>query len=376
VRGLLEHGDRGLVSGACAPLEVMRALRELRAARLQRGRDARMRGEAPALASRLVDRAAHDRVAKAIAARYLRTAQQVGGQQLIQHGQRSRLVEVGGGDRLVELDGLARHRCPLGQAAGGLAERGDLVRKRGRHRPRDLAERLGGRGRRRAGRCPARELLEVERVAPALLEDLHPRAGVQGVAQEEVGLLGRQRERRQLDGTTTAGRRLQRPRQPDGQLPGPERHRKQHGRTRRTAQEVREELMRRVVCPVQVVERDHDGALARQRVQQAADGTVHEVALVGQERGLRVGAGGHDGQYPRELTDAIAEHSCQPLVAKRSGVVVESVDPHPERDVALELRSSPGEHEIPTRIRARTQLVKQARLTDPRLAVDPQRGAA
>src|SRR5689334_14944472 len=48
-------------------------------------------------------------------------------------------------------------------------------------------------------------------------------------------------------------------------------------------------------------------------------------------------------------------------------VLIERVNEDPERQVSLELRRAPGQHQIPPSLGARTQLGQQMRLPDPRL---------
>ena len=74
VAGLLEHGRGGLVADARRALDVVRARRERARAVGQRGRGARVRLQPPRLAGAVVDGAAHERVAEAVAARRRRSA--------------------------------------------------------------------------------------------------------------------------------------------------------------------------------------------------------------------------------------------------------------------------------------------------------------
>jgi hypothetical protein len=58
------------------------------------------------------------------------------------------------------------------------------------------------------------------------------------------------------------------------------------------------------------------------------------------------------------------------LPAEPADVVVERVDPDPERQVALELGSAPAEHQVTRLLAERGELVEQARLADSRLAAE------
>ena len=136
-----------------------------------------------------------------------------------------------------------------------------------------------------SGRSPAveraRELLEVEGIAAALLVQ---RGRVDAVSQELARLL--ERERRELEPRepSRAVGAFERSGQPLRALSWADRHREQHGRRRRAAQERADQLDRPGVGPVQVVEDQDERLRRREQLQQLADGAVRAVALVLERR--------------------------------------------------------------------------------------------
>ena len=365
--GLLEHGRGRVVSRPRGLLEVMRAGRQRARPLGERRRGARVRLQAPGLPGAVVDRAADERVAEAVAARELRRHRDPRGQQLVDRGQRIGLAEAGGGRRQVELERLARDRRAPAQPARTLGQPGDLLAERGRHRGRH-ADRLGLADCAARRARPARELLEVERVAAALLVDHRPR----GRAEHRPRLGLAQRPEPQLGHEPVAARRLQRGQQRVRHLPGAERERDQQRRRRRPPQQVGDQLDRRVVGPVDVVEDQHERRRPCELLQQCAHRPVRMEALVLEPAGRRHAA--RRREHPRELGDAVADQRLEPLLAEPGDVVVERVDPDGERQLALQLGSAPGEHGQPPPGRALGQLAQEPCLADPGLAAEHEPG--
>ena len=69
----------------------------------------------------------------------------------------------------------------------------------------------------------------------------------------------------------------------------------------------------------------------------------------------------------RELTTNIVVEGLQATRRKPLNVLVERVNEHPERQVSLELRCRPAEHEVPTPISPGRKLREKPRLANPRL---------
>ena len=132
---------------------------------------ARVRPQPPRLARRLVDRAAHDRMAERVAPRHRGRAQHVARHQLLQRRQRLLLAQPGGGGGEVEVRRVARDGRAPRQPPRALAQALDLLPERGGHRGRHADHRVVERLPHRPLRTP-RQLLQVERVAAALAVDL------------------------------------------------------------------------------------------------------------------------------------------------------------------------------------------------------------
>ncbi len=267
--GLGEHADRVVVARRGTALEVVRARGRAPARGRERRGGAGVRAEPPAGAGRLVRGGADDRVPEAVALRQRARRDEPARDELVER--RAGVGEPAGrlGDR--ELRRVAGHRRAAQQVARRAGERGDLLPERGGHGRRDAAavrrRGVGGRGRRAA----ARELLEVERVAAAEPVELRPDPGGHEVAEQRVRLVGGQRGERDVDHAAVAAGRLERGehgrREPARTVGGGE----QQLGARRAAQQVGDELERRVVGPLEVVEQDHHRA-PRRRAARAARG--------------------------------------------------------------------------------------------------------
>ena len=277
--GLDQHAHRLGVARPRAALEVMRP----------RGQDpprvwsAAARARAHRSASRprpIVDRVPHQRVPEAIAPRRVRRDSNAPGQQLVERRRaRARLVDAGGGDREVQVHGVARDRRALRQRAARLAQRRDLLLERAHHRAWD-ARLAGLRGDAPARRVLARELLQEERVAAARLEDLPAHGRGDAVPEQRLRVRERQRPQRVLDHAPVALGGRQRGGEQRPHRRGPERQHEQDRAPRGPAQQRGDRLQRRVVGPLQIVQREHDGPGRRQPFQERPYRTVRAVALV------------------------------------------------------------------------------------------------
>ena len=337
-----------------------------------RGRERRggagVRVEPPAGAGRLVGGGADDRVPEAVAPRQRARRDEPARDELVER--RAGVGEPAGRLGDPELRRVAGHRRAAQQVARRAGERGDLLPQRGGHGRRDAAavgrRGVGGRGRRAA----ARELLQVERVAAAEPVELRPHPRGHEVAEQRVRLVGGQRGERDVDHAAVAAGRLERGehgrREPARTVRGGE----QQLRARRAPQQVGDELERRVVGPLEVVEQDHHGRRGGELLEQRADGAVRAVALVLQRRRGRRVARADRRQHAGELGDAVAEHPLEPVLAEPGGVVVERVDPDAERQVLLELGAAAGQDDAAALGAAVGELLEHPRLADARLAAD------
>jgi RNA polymerase sigma-70 factor, ECF subfamily len=158
--------------------------------------------------------------------------------------------------------------------------------------------------------------------------------------------------------------------QPRRRFDRPEREDEQMGAPRRATQQMQDQLHGRVVGPVQVVEHEHHRLLATEELQQAPQGAVIAKALgrAGLAARLRRGVGGRGGQHGPE----IGPERRHPSRVHRRDVVVERIDHHAERNVALVLGAARGEHEhamVAGRVANGTQ---ERALADTGLAEYPQ----
>ena len=307
-------------------------------------------------------------MAEAVAARQRGGGHEPARDELVERG--TRVGEPAGrlGDR--ELGGVAGDRRAAQQVARGRGERRDLLPERGGHGRRDAAAVRGRRVGRGGRRAAARELLQVERVAAAEPVELRPDPGGHAVAEQGVRLVRAQRCERDVDHAAVAGGGLERGehrrREAARAVGGGE----QQLRARRAPQQVGDQLERRVVGPLEVVEQDHDRRRGGEVLEQRADGAVGAVALVLQGgRGRRV-ARADRRQHAGELRDAVAEHPLEPVLAEPGGVVVERVDPDAERQVLLELGAAAGQDHAAALGAAIGELLEHPRLADAGLAAD------
>ena len=217
------------------------------------------------------------------------------------------------------------------------------------------------------GRAP--ELLQVEGVAAAVAVDGRDRLGVDGLEQHRRFSLA---ELVELDAPNVRlrHRRLQ----ALGGMAGSEAEREQHARPRLAADQRGDQLDRRAVAPVQVVEHEHERLRIGDQAQQAADRAVRSVALVRQRSvAIRVLQGReHLTQLDRQLgVPALAL-----VEALRDDVRVQGVNPDAERQLALELGGGAGKHHVPASLRALLKLLEQASLADAGLAFERQAAGA
>ena len=161
-----------------------------------------------------------------------------------------------------------------------------------------------------------------------------------------------------------------------GELSRPAGHHEQDGRVGRAAQQRREQVDRRGIGPVHVVERQHERPAHREPLEQLAHRPVRAVALVLEHRPAVRGVIGQRREHLRQLDPDVLAQRPDELRIQAGDVLVQRIDEHPERQVALELGRAAGEHGAPTGIRPRRQLGQQARLADPRLALDDQAARA
>ncbi len=329
--------------------------------------------EPPAAGRRLVDRAAHERVAEDEAPRHAAS----GARGRVASSASSAVSAVGVrqlGDRRREvgLERLAGDRRRLEQrprrrpSSDASSSASDAATARRNDARVDLAPRRCRRGR----RPRARELLEVERVAAAVAVDRRDRRrgrGRRAARPPRASLSCSSSKRRHR-------RHRERGRQPRRRLPRAEREREQDRGVRPAPQQRAEQLDRRPVAPVQVVEHEHERPVRGEQLEQRADRAVHAVALVGEAVARRPLRRRRARQDAAELARQLGAPRRVGAQLLRGDVGVERVDPDAERQVALELGRRAAEHEVPALLGAFAQLAEQARLADPGLALDRDAG--
>jgi len=143
--------------------------------------------------------------------------------------------------------------------------------------------------------------------------------------------------------------------------------RKQHAAGRRAAQDRREQLDRRRIGPVHVVEHQPERLLEREPFEQLDHGPVRAVALGG-ERGAGLRERRERREDRRQLANVGGVESPQPARIELGEVIVERVDEHRVGQVALELLGAAREHQHDALRGARRELREHPRLADPRLA--------
>ena len=270
--------------------------------------------------------------------------------------------------REIELERIADDRCRLGQRERGRGEQLQLRRDGTCDRRRDASpvRRLWL----RVSSTGASELERVERIAPALMvETLDVDLG--DAADELPDTLELQRA--ELDGLDAGSSLDAADRLHDGEiaLPGPDRHRDQDRGLRRATREVREQLERGAVGPLQVIQDQHDRAGGGEPFDQLPDGMVDAEALRRRDRILeRFVEIPERGEHDRKRAEPVLGQAIERAAVERLEIRVERVDEKPERELLLELRRPPVQSHATESGRGVRQLLQQPRLPDPRFARD------
>jgi hypothetical protein len=135
---------------------------------------------------------------------------------------------------------------------------------------------------------------------------------------------------------------------------------------------MQDQLERRVVGPVDVVEHQDERPLAREQLEQGSQRAVVAEALGRTRDGRGLDMLGDRRQDGRELRLALGSERLEPARVKCRDVVVEGVGGQAERQVALVLRGAPLQHQQPRRLRTLAQLRQQGALSDAGLAEHPE----
>ena len=345
-----------------------------RTTRSERLRAALVCAQPPAGSGRVVDGAPDERMTKAEPPGHVGRTQEIDAQQLVDDVHHRRLGHPARGRGELAVERIACHRRSFQHEALRVGQQRELLRQRRRDRRRDAdrrALRLVEHRRRLAGTAGrAGELLEVERVAATLDVEAARLDAVDGVAQQLAGLVGA--EGLEVDPRQQLGapRPLERSGEALGDVMRPHGEPQQHRRRGRPAEEGSDQLQRRGVGPVEIVEHEHERLRRPELLEQRAHGAVAAIALV-LERDLAVARQRRQGRkHVRELRAHVVLQAGEARRAERSHVLVERVHEDRERQVALQLGSRACEHQVPLCVRARAELGEEAGLADSRLADD------
>jgi hypothetical protein len=134
------------------------------------------------------------------------------------------------------------------------------------------------------------------------------------------------------------------------------------------AQQGAEQLDRRWVGPLEVVEHQDERPPLGQKLEQDADGAMAAIALVLQSDLAGVGEGPQRRQDLPEFRSNLVVERAQALRVETRDVLIQRIDEDRQREVALELRRRSAEDELPACVRASTEFRDEARLADPWLA--------
>src|SRR3954465_7525709 len=165
-------------------------------------------------------------------------------------------------------------------------------------------------------------------------------------------------------------RSLERSCEPVGQLTRAHRHSNEHGRGGRPVQECPEQLDRRRIRPVKVVEHKHERPRLREELEERTHRPMYAVALVlqRQDGGSRESRKG--GKDLRELRQYVLVELLQATRIESAQVLVKRVDENRERKLPFELRTGSCKDEPALGIRTTGELPEQAALADPGLTYE------
>ena len=213
-----------------------------------------------------------------------------------------------------------------------------------------------------------RQLQRVERVAAALRVDRRALRRIQVLAGQRRALgLAQRAEVDDRDG----GRRERRA-EPRRRLARAIAEGQQHPPGGATAQERGQQLDRRRVAPVQVVEHQDQRLGRRDQIQQRADRAMSPMAFVDQPAGSRRAVAVERRQHAGQVVEKLGIEVLARVEVLGGDIGVEGVDPDPERKIALELRGRAREHHVAALLGLPPQLGQQPGLADPRFALDRQ----
>ena len=146
--------------------------------------------------------------------------------------------------------------------------------------------------------------------------------------------------------------------------------REKHRCGRLAAQQSGDQLSRRRIAPVQIVEHEDQRPRVGERLEQTANRAMRRVSRVGAGGGGPVAAATEGRQKAGEVREQSLVQRSVGVQLLRRHVGVERVDPDAEREITFELRPGAREDEMAALLGTATQLGQQERLADAGVAFD------
>jgi hypothetical protein len=329
--------------------------------------------QAPASRGGLVDRQPHERMPEPESPRHLRLPDEIELQELVDGVHRRRLGRRSRHGSQLGLERIARHRCAFEHQARRPREHRELLGQRSGDRGRHLDDlgQLHGAGAGHGREIQrSRQLLEKEWIATTCFVERRGRGGVDGETEEctRVG----QTQRPELDpgqhplAMCPRGRR----RQALSRRVRPHPEGREHGRSWRSAQQRPQQFDGRRVGPLDVVQHQNQRPRPREPLEEITDRTMAAIALVlGRDLAV-LSERPQRWEHVRELRANLVVESGKPLRVQAAKVFIERIDENGERQVSLEFRRRPAEHEVPAGLGASGELSQKTCLADPRFARD------
>jgi hypothetical protein len=380
VARLREHRHRLGVPHSRRALDVAGARGGRCAARRQHPGGPCVDAAPPAALGRLVHRASYDRVAKAEAPGR-RRSHEVAVEELVHRREGVRFVHPDDLAGELRFERVAHHRRGPDQLA---RSRREVLELAGDHRGHGRGHASGfvvdgHRARLVLDPRSAHQLLQVERVPAALPVDPLGHRPREVSREERPRLLGA--ERHQLDELSlgVALELLDGGRGPGLQLPGPEGDGDEQPRLRRAPQQVQQQLDRRGISPVQIVERQHDSSPRGERVQQCRDRAVQAIAVHAHTAGCarrllltRAHPGGQSRKHAHQLSPLLGAEAAERLSGQLREGLIERAEKRSKGLVGLELRGPAGDRQVAVPARPVDHVGQELRLANAALARDLQ----
>jgi hypothetical protein len=212
------------------------------------------------------------------------------------------------------------------------------------------------------------ELLEIERVAAAVFIQGRYLGGLEPFAQEFACLSKAQRAQRDAGEARLEVRMLQRAGQRLRNLVWTRGQCDEDRRSRRAAQESAQQLHRRRIRPVEVIEHEDQGLACREPMEQLPHGPVAAIALVLACHPMSARERRQRRKHACELCSDVVVEGPKLCRLEAFDVLIQGIDEKGEGQVLLQLRRRSGQNQVPPQLSAGGELADQPRLADARLA--------